>query len=337
MFIRQSILLLLCSTLISAAVHADVNVYSARKEALIKPLLVKFTEKTGIKVNLVTGKADTLIKRLEHEGKFSPADLIITTDAGRLFRAKSKQLVQPMQSDILDALSPESYRDPEHSWYGLSVRARPIIYHKDHVKPEQLSTYEDLANPKWKQKICIRSSNNIYNQSMLASMIAASSAEQTEQWAKGFVKNFARPPKGGDRDQVKAVAAGLCDIAIVNTYYLAQMQHSKDKMQTLAANKVAIFWPNQNDRGSHVNISGAAITTSSKHPKEALKLLEYLAGDDAQSWYANTNQEYPIRNNIKASDILTSWGTFKADQLNLSELGKRNADAVKIMDRAGWR
>jgi len=323
--------------LCTSALAAEVNVYSARKEALIKPLLDQFTSDSGIKVNLVTGKADALLKRLKTEGANSPADLFITTDAGRLHRAKEADVLQPVSSEALNAAIPASYRDPEGYWHGLSVRARVITYIKDRVDPKQLSTYEALANEQWKGRICIRGSGNIYNQSLVASMIAADGETATQQWADGFVKNFARDPKGGDRDQVKAAAAGVCDLAIVNTYYLGAMINSKDENEQAAAAKVALFWPNQNDRGAHVNVSGAGVTRSAKNKEAAVKLLEFLASEKAQGWYASVNHEYPVRPGVEWSETLKQWGTFKADTLNLSELGKNNPAAVRLMDRAGWK
>ena len=323
---------------VSAPVEAEeVNLYSARKEELIKPLLDRFTETTGITVNLITGKADMLLKRLESEGPNSPADVLLTTDAGRLHRAKMAGVTQPISSPVLIANVPEQYRDPEGHWFGLSLRARPIIYAVNRVDPAELSTYEDLSGKKWKGRICIRSSSNIYNQSLVASLIAANGLERTQAWAKGFVANFARPPKGGDRDQIRAVAAGQCDIAIANTYYLVGMLKSKDSAQRGAAARVAVFWPNQDGRGVHVNVSGAALTRSSPNKASAIRLVEFLTSDEAQAWYAKANGEYPVRPGIELDDILAGWGRFRADDLNLSRLGELNAEAVRLMDRAGWK
>jgi iron(III) transport system substrate-binding protein len=319
------------------ALAAEVNIYSARKEALIKPLLDQFTSESGIKVNLVTGKADALLKRLQSEGANSPADLFITVDAGRLHRAKEADVLQPISSEALSAAIPGHFRDPEGYWYGLSVRARVITYVKDRVDPKQLSSYEALADPQWKGRICIRGSGNIYNQSLVASLIATNGEAATQQWADGLVKNFARDPKGGDRDQVKAAAAGVCDLAILNTYYLGAMLNGKDESEREAANKVALFWPNQNGRGTHVNVSGAGVTRSAKNKEAAVKLLEFLASEKSQGWYASVNHEYPVRPGVEWSETLTQWGTFKADTLNLSALGKNNPAAVRLMDRAGWK
>ena len=339
---KNSAILLSSLMLVSsfASVHAadeEVNLYSARKEQLIKPLLDKFTEQTKINVNLVTGKADALLKRLTTEGKNSPADLLITTDAGRLHRAVAADVVQPVKSDVLDEAIPEHLRDPDGLWFGLSLRARPIFYVKGKVDPSELSTYEALSDPKWKKRICIRSSGNIYNQSLVASMLATGDKDEVETWAKGFVANFAQPPKGGDRDQIKAAAAGICDIAVANTYYYGGMLKSKDAKQVEAASKVAIFWPNQDDRGTHVNVSGIAMTKAAKTTDNAKLLMEFLANEESQAWYAQANDEFPVREGVAWSDSIKQWGEFKADDLSLAKLGENNADAVRLMDRARWK
>ncbi|MEZ5841239.1 MAG: Fe(3+) ABC transporter substrate-binding protein [Hyphomicrobiales bacterium] len=321
----------------ASASAAEVNLYSARKEDLIKPLLDRFTEKTGIAVNLITGEADVLLQRIVAEGANTPADLLLTTDAGRLFRAKAEGVTAPIGSPALADAIPASYRDPEDHWVGLSLRARPIMYVKGKVDPATLSTYEALAGPQWQGRICIRSSSNVYNQSMLASIIAADGAGAAESWARGLVANFARPPEGGDRDQLKAAAAGQCDIAIANTYYLAGMLGSGDASQREAAAKIGVFWPNQDGRGVHVNVSGAAMIKASKNVDAARRLLEFLANDESQAWYAEVNGEYPVRAGLGRSEVLAAWGEFKADDLNLGRLGELNAEAVMIMDRAGWK
>ena len=319
------------------AAGAEVNVYSARQEVLIKPLLDAFEARTGITVNLVGGAADALLQRLAREGVNSPADVLLTVDAGRLVRAKQAALLRTVRSAALEANVPAQYRDPEGAWYGLSVRARPIIYARGRVDPSELSTYEALVEPKWKGRVCVRSSNNIYNQSMLAAMIGHVGAERTEAWAKGLVANFARTPQGGDRDQIRAVAAGECDVALANTYYLARLAGPRRAADREAAAKVAIFWPNQDGRGVHVNISGAGVTRSARNAANAIKLIEFLSGDDAQRLYAEAVNEYPVKPGVPPSDVVASWGAFKADTLNLSALGEHNAEAVRIADRAGWR
>jgi iron(III) transport system substrate-binding protein len=324
-----------------AASGDAVNVYSSRQENLIKPLLDRFTEQTGIEVNLVTGKDDALLERLQREGMNSPADVLMTADAGRLHRAKAAGSTQVISSETLDAAIPESYRDPEGHWWGLSMRARPILYVKDKVDPASLSTYEALADPAFKGRICIRSSSNVYNQSMVSSMIAANGAEPTEAWAEGLVANMARPPSGGDRDQIKAAAAGECDIAIANTYYLAGMLQSNDPAEVAAAQALGVFWPNQegqgDGRGVHVNVSGAAVTAGAKNKEAAVRLIEFLASPESQQWYAESNGEYPVRADAKTSALLEGWGGFRADTVNLETLGELNADAVRLMDRAGWK
>ncbi|GIK96795.1 MAG: iron deficiency-induced protein A [Alphaproteobacteria bacterium] len=314
----------------------EVNVYTTRQEVLIRPLLDTFEQETGIRVNVVFAK-EGVIERMKSEGANSPADAILTADVGYMLQAKSEGLLQPVQSEVLNAAIPSQYRDPEGTWYGLALRARPIMYAKDRVDPSELSTYEDLADPKWKGRICIRSSSNIYNQSLVSSMIAAQGVEKVEEWAKGFVANFAREPAGGDRDQIMAVAAGECDIAIANTYYLAGMLSGDDAAQKEAAQKVAVFWPNQDGRGVHVNISGGGVTASAQHVDNAVKLLEFMVSDEAQKIYAEAVNEYPVKPGIPASDAVAGFGEYKADPLDLAVIGEHNVEAVRLMDRAGWR
>ena len=316
---------------------SELNIYSARKEALIKPLLDRFSEATGTQINLVTGKGDALLTRLQSEGINSPADLLLTVDAGRLYRAQQAGILQPMMSKRLNAAIPQHLQSIDDQWFGLSVRARVIVYAKDRVGVEQLSTYEALAEPRWRGKICVRSSSNIYNQSLVASMLATEGMQYTEAWLEGLVANFARTPAGGDRDQIKAVAAGLCDVAIVNSYYLGGMLRSSDPAQLEAASSVGLFWPNQDGRGTHINISGAGVTRSSQNPELAAQLIAFLASDESQRWYAGMNNEFPVRADIEVSDTLRTWGGFEADQLNVTELGRNNANAIMAMDRAGWK
>ena len=315
----------------------EVNIYSARQESLIKPILDRFTEKTGIKVNMVTGKGDALLTRLKSEGMNSPADLLLTVDAGRLYRAQEAGVLQAIQSNDLINSIPSHLRSLEDQWYGLSVRARVLVYAKDRVQPSELSTYEALSDPTWNGRVCVRSSSNIYNQSLVAGMIASQGMAETETWLQGLVSNFARPPAGGDRDQIKAVAAGQCDVAIVNSYYLGAMISSSDKNQQNAARKVALFWPNQEDRGTHINISGVGLSRAAKNIDSAKQLIRFLVSDESQQWYANRNNEFPVRDTVQVSSILDSWGPFKPDTINVTELGRNNAEAIKAMDRAGWK
>ncbi len=336
---KKVLLAAIISTL-SVPVYAgseELNVYSARKTHLIKPLLDKFSNTYDIKVNLVASKADALLKKLEVEGKNTSADVLITTDAGRLHRAKNAGVLQAAITDKMNAKVPAHLQDPENYWLALTTRARVIVYAKDRVNPSSLSSYDDLTDSKWQGKICIRSSNNIYNQSLVASMIAHNGEESAGKWAEGLVENLARKPKGGDRDQIKAVAAGQCDIAVVNTYYLGVMINGKDKAQQEAASKVAVFWPNQNANGTHINISGIAVTKHAKNKDNAQKLINFLLSDESQKWYAEVNNEYPTVKGIALSKTLKSWGKFKADDLGLYNLGLYNNRAVKLMDKAGWR
>ncbi|WP_339892674.1 Fe(3+) ABC transporter substrate-binding protein [Neptuniibacter pectenicola] len=326
--------------LLPLSVSADdnlVNVYSARKEALIKPLFDRFTEETGITVNLVTGKADALLKRLQVEGNATPADLFVTVDAGRLHRAKAAGVLQVATSETLDQLIPAHLKDVDGYWYGMSQRARTVFYVKGKVDPAELTTYEDLADPKWKGRICIRSSSNIYNQSLVASMIDANGVEATEAWAKGLVANFAKPPAGGDTDQLRAAAAGVCDIAIANTYYYARLIHSKKESDNEVAAKLGTAWLNQEGRGAHVNVSGVGVTKYASNVESALKLMEFMASDESQTWYGAENNEYPVVKNVEISPVLKGLGEFKADDIELSKLGTNNRAAVELMDRAGWK
>ena len=322
---------------IESIIADEVNIYSARQESLIKPLLDRFTQKTGINVNMVTSKGDALLTRLRSEGMNSPADLLLTVDAGRLYRAQQAGVLQAVEFFDLNNKIPIHLRSLDGQWYGLSVRARVLVYAKDRVQPSELSSYEALSEPTWKGRVCIRSSSNIYNQSLVAGMIASQGMADTETWLAGLVSNFARPPAGGDRDQIKAVAAGQCDVAIVNSYYLGAMISSSDKTQQDAASKAALFCPNQKCRFTHINISGIGVTRAAKNIESAKQLISFLASDESQQWYADRNNEFPVRDTVQVSSTLESWGSFKADTINVTELGRNNAEAIKAMDRAGWK
>ena len=319
-----------------SSLNAEINIYSHRHYDSDKILYKAFTEETGIKINVVKGGADQLIQRLISEGNNSPADILMTVDAGRLERAKKAGILQPASSKVLEKNVPIEMRDPEGYWYGLTVRARVIVYSKDRVKLDDLSTYEDLTNSKWKGRIVARSSSNIYNQSLLASIIAAKGKNKALEWAKEVRKNMARSPRGSDRDQARAVSAGLADVAIMNTYYIGILANSSDSSDREVAKNVGVFFPNQKDRGTHINVSGAGITASSKNKKDAIKFLEFLTMKRAQQVFGNVNYEYPLKIENNQSSLLKSWGSFKADKLNLSILGEKNSDAVKLFDRAGW-
>jgi iron(III) transport system substrate-binding protein len=256
-----------------------------------------------------------------------------------LYRAKVAGVLQPITSAILDATVPAHLRDADHFWIGLSQRARTIFYARDRVSAGELSTYEGLADPKWRGRVCIRSSSNVYNQSLVASMIDALGEQKTEQWARQLVANFAQSPRGGDTDQLKAAAAGVCDVAVANTYYFGRMLRSSNAALREQASRLALFWPNQGEgqRGVHMNVSGAGITKASKHVANALKLLEFLVSLDSQAWYAEVNDEYPVVAGARISKTLQSFGSFKADDIDLGRLGENNRAALQLMDRAGWK
>jgi iron(III) transport system substrate-binding protein len=314
-----------------------VNVYSHRHYEADQALFRRFTETTGIRVNVVTASADELITRLENEGAQSPADVLITVDAGRLHRAKERGLLQPVRSEVLESNVPAHLRDREGYWFGLTQRARVLVYHRARVQPESLSTYEALAGPEWRGRVVIRSSSNVYNQSMLAAMIAHAGEAAAEQWAAGMVENMARAPSGGDTDQIKAVAAGVGDVAVVNTYYLAQLAASSDAEDRRVADQVAAFFPNQETTGTHVNVSGAGVTRNSPNRENAIRLVEFLASDEAQGVFASEVQEYPVKSGVAWSKTLSEWGEYRADDLDLTRLGELHDPAVRIFDRVRWR
>lgn len=322
----------------AAAENDTVNIYTTRQEVLIQPVLDAYRNATGAEVNVIFIK-EGLVERLKSEGTNSPADVILTADVGYILEADEAGLLQPVDSDILEAAIPAPYRASDGNWYGFSLRARPIMYSKDRVDPAELSTYEDLSDPKWKGRICVRSSSNVYNQSLVSSMIIADGPEATEAWANGFVANFARDPDGGDRDQIMAVAAGECDIAVANTYYLGGMMNSTDNPeQKAAAEHIAVFWPNQGDRGVHVNITGGGIAAHAPHKEAAVRFLEFLTTEDAQRLFADVVNEYPIVAGMEPNDAVASFGTFTADPIALEELGGDvRREAIEIMDRAGWK
>lgn len=334
--VKEKYYMLILLALLTGTGHADINVYSARQENLIKPLLDHFTAETGIETNLLTAKADVLLERIKLEGKNSPADVLITTDVARLYRAKELGLLKSVTSDALRATIPATYRDEDNQWFGLSLRARVIVAAKDRVRKDEVTDYESLADPNWEKRVCVRSSGNVYNQSLVASIIYAEGEQTTLRWIKGLVSNFARTPAGGDRDQILLVAGGQCDVAIVNTYYFGMMLTSNDIKRREAARGIELIWPNQNGRGTHVNVSGAGILHSSQNVAEAKKLLEYLVGKEAQVWYSRHNYEYPIRADVEIPELLKKWGTFKADTAPIGKLGAINAQAVRLMDRGGW-
>jgi iron(III) transport system substrate-binding protein len=319
------------------AAAAEVNVYSSRHYKADQALYDSFTRETGIKVNIIQGNVNALFERLKREGRNSPADVLITVDAGNLGRAEDAGLFRPMTSELAKKVVPASMRQPDGLWVGLTMRARVIMYHKDRVKPSELSTYEALADPKWKGRILVRSSNNIYNQSLVASLIAAHGKDKALEWSKAIVANMARTPKGGDRDQIRAVGAGEGDIAISNTYYFGWLTASEESKDKELVSKIGVFFPNQDGRGTHANVSGAGVVKGAPNRDNAVELLEYLTTEQAQVYFAEGNNEFPVVEGVEVDPILAAWGDIKTDDLNAAKYGENNSEAVKLMDRAGWK
>ncbi len=314
-----------------------LNLYSARHYDADNQVYEGFLKKTGIKVNLVEAPADKLIERVKNEGKNSPADVIITVDAGNLWRTQQSDLFQKIpSSSLLYKRIDDNLRDPDGHWFGFTKRARVIMYNKSQVNPTELARYEDLADEKWRGRFSVRSSTNVYNQSLTGAIIAAAGESATEAWAKGVVANFARKPTGNDTAQIKAVASGESDLTLVNTYYLARLANSSKPEDREIASKVGIIFPNQGDRGTHVNISGGGIAKYAPNKDAALQYLEYLASDEAQRIFAGSNFEYPAVLGVDMNPILAGYGSFKSDPLNAKVFAENNAIALKVMDRAGW-
>lgn len=309
----------------------EVVVYSARVESLIKPLFDRYTQATGVPIRFVTDDAAPLIERLAAEGANSPADILMTVDAGELWNAAERGLLQPLQSSALDSSIPASLRDPQHRWVGLSVRARTIVYSTERVKPEQLSTYEALAEPQWRGKVCLRTSKKVYNQSLVAMLIAQHGEAKTEEVVRGWVANLATNVFSNDTLLMEAIAAGQCDVGIVNTYYFGRLVRDHPDLP------IKLFWADQQGAGVHVNISGAGVTTHAPHRAQAQKFLEWLATSDAQAVFASLNLEYPANATVKADPAVLAWGEFKPSEMNVAQAGALQAQAVKLMDRAGYR
>ena len=314
-----------------------LNLYSSRHYDTDEALYDTFTEQTGIEINLIEGKGDELIERLKSEGDNSPADLFITVDVGRLWKADSEGLFQPVESEVLESAIPENLQHPENHWFGLTQRARVIVYNPDTVDPSELSTYEALAEPDWEDRVCIRSSSNIYNQSLMGSLIANLGSDAASDWAEGMVNNFAREPEGGDTDQIKAVAAGVCDVAIANHYYYARLVKSDEAADRSVADSTALFFPNQGDRGTHINISGAGVLANAPHPDAAVAFLEYLITPAAQAVFAEGNNEYPVVEGVEVDPVVAELGDFETDAASVNAFGANNAEALLIFDEAGWK
>ena len=313
----------------------EVNVYSARHYDTDMALYDRFTEETGIKVNLIEGGSDALIERIVSEGEYSPADMLITVDAGRLWRAQQRGVFRTLESDVLEARVPANLRDPEGHWFGLSKRARVIVYNKAAGMPAEINRYEDLANPALKGSVCMRSSSNIYNLSLLASIIEADGAVDAEAWAGGVVANFGRPPQGNDTANLKAVASGECGVSIANTYYIGRLLGSQQNADREVVAGLGIIFPNQDDRGTHINISGAGITRHAPNPANAGAFLEYLTSEFAQRLFAEGNNDYPVVGDTTGP--IAALGSFEEDAVNAAVLGERQAEALKTFDKAGWR
>ena len=313
----------------------EVNVYSARHYDTDMAMYDRFTERTGIRVNLIEGGSDALIERILNEGRFSPADLLITVDAGRLWRADQKGVFRPTNSAQLNERVPAYLRHPDGHWFGLSKRARVIVYNKKRGLPDGIERYEDLAGPAAEGMICMRSSGNIYNLSLLGAIIEANGASGAARWASGVVSNFARKPQGNDTAQLRAVASGECGLTVANTYYIGRMLGSDSASVRTTARQLGVLFPNQADRGTHVNISGAGVTRHAPNAANAVRFLEYLTSDFAQRLFAEGNNEYPVVG--ETSGPIAAMGSFKEDGVNANVFGVRQAEAVKIYDRAGWR
>jgi iron(III) transport system substrate-binding protein len=333
--------LLAGALLLTHAVMAQdkvVNIYSSRHYQTDQALYEGFSKVTGIRVNRIEAGDDALIQRVQSEGARSPADVLITVDAGRLWRIQELGLFQPVRSATLESRIPASFREPEGHWFGYSLRARLIAYNKAKVKPEEIRTYESLADPKWKGRICVRSSTNIYNLSMMAAMIERVGEAQAESWARAVRANFARDPKGGDTDQLKSVAAGECDVALSNHYYYARLARSAKPDEKAAAGKLGVVLPDQSGTGTHVNISGAGVMKNAPNREAAIQFLEYLASDEAQRYFADGNNEWPVVPSATTTNpVLSALGEFKYDPINVAVLGRNQPAAQKLFDRVGWK
>jgi iron(III) transport system substrate-binding protein len=328
---------LVASVAAAPVMAQQVNLYTARHYQTDEKLYSDFTKATGIKVNRIDAKEDEIIERIRTEGANSPADVMITVDMGRIWKAEQAGILQPVKSAALDKAVPAYLRDPDGKWFGFSARARVLIIAKDKVKPGELKDYEDLAKPEWKGRICARSGSHIYNLSLLSSMITTMGEAKAEAWAKGVKDNLARAPQGGDTDQIKAVAAGQCDVAISNSYYFVRLVNStKDDDKAVVA-KTQVVFPNQGNRGTHVNVSGGGVAKNSPNKDAAVKFLEYLASDTAQLYFANGNNEWPVTEVPVDNKGLASLGNFKRDSVNVAELGRNQAKAQAIMDKVGWK
>lgn len=328
---RPLIALLVASLFAPALQAAELVVYTERREPLVKPLFERYERETGTQVRVLSDGAPVLIERLAAEGANTRADIFMAVDAGNLWQAAERGVLAPVQSKALEEAIPAYLRDPQGRWFSLSQRARTIVYSTERVQPSMLSTYEDLADPRWKGKLCLRSSKKVYNQSLVATMIERLGAERTEAVVRGWVANLATAPFADDTQLAKAIAAGQCDVGIINTYYLGRLQADEPGFP------VQVFWADQQGAGAHVNVSGAGVVAASKNKAAATKFLEWLASPSVQADFASINYEIPVREGTQLDPIVAAWGPFKADKVNVAVAGQRQAEAVRLMDRAGWR
>ena len=329
--LRSLFIGLTCALVGCSHAASELVVYSARNEQYIKPLFDAYTKETGTQIKFITDKEGVLMQRIKAEGVNTPADMLMTVDAGNLWEAAKEDLLRPIVSPALHANIPAPLRDPAGEWFGLSVRARTIFYNTQKVKPTDLSTYEDLGDAKWKGRLCLRTSKKVYNQSLVAMLIAEHGEAKTEQIVKSWIANLATDVFPDDTKMLEAIAAGQCDVGIANTYYYGRLMAKSPSMP------VGIFWANQNANGVHVNVSGAGITKHAKHAAEAQKLLEWLSSPKAQNLYADVDMEFPANPNVKPSATVASWGAFKSNPLNVAKAGELQASAVKLMDRVGYK
>lgn len=329
---RKSLLAALALSVVGGTVQAadEVVVYSSRIDDLIKPVFDAYTAQTGVKVKFITDKEAPLMQRIKAEGEHGVADLLLTVDAGNLWQAEQMGILQPIRSDIIERNIPPQYRASSHDWTGLSLRARTIIYSTERVKPSELSTYEALADKQWEGRLCLRTAKKVYNQSLTATLIESHGEAKAEQIVKGWVNNLSTDVFSDDNAVIQAVEAGQCDVGVVNTYYYGRLHKQNPNLP------VKIFWPNQQDRGVHVNLSGIGLTKHAPHPEAATKLVEWMTGEQAQKLFADLNQEFPANPQVKPSDEVAAWGDFKADSIAVEVAGKRQAQAIRLMDRAGW-
>ncbi|BAW97000.1 iron transport protein [[Synechococcus] sp. NIES-970] len=321
----------------STEATGEINLYSSRHYDSDAELYEAFTEATGIEVNLIEGSDDELLERVRTEGQNSPADVLITVDVARLWRAQADGLLQPTESEVLTSAIPAELRSSDNTWFGLTKRARVIVYNTETVQPSELSTYENLADPQWQGRVCVRSSSNTYNQSLVAAKIVEKGVEATEAWARGLVANFAREPEGNDTAQIQAVASGVCDVALVNSYYVARLRASEDPQDQEIVANIGAFFPNQDDGGTHINISGAGMLANAPNPEAAREFLEFMVTPEAQEIFANNNNEYPVVASVAPNATVAEFGEWTASTLPLESFGEQNAAAVMLMDRVGWK